>query len=84
VGWRRLGGSANKWQELSGKGLRLIDLETWVDGKTRRYAGVFGHGKEAHALWVNDDWFGFDRKWQELSKKGLRLVDIEVFGSNVA
>ena len=54
-----------------------------MEGKTCRYAGVFRAGKDAHFLWVNDDWFGFHQKWEELSAKGLRLIDLEVFGSKV-
>ena len=49
----------------------------------RNYAGVFEEGTDKHALWVNDDWFGFQKKWEELSAKGLRLVHIAVFGSSV-
>ena len=68
-----------KWKELSDKGLRLIDIETWMEGKTCRYAGVFRAGKDAHALWVGDDWDGFEKKWKELSDEGLRLIDIETW-----
>jgi hypothetical protein len=64
--------------------LRLIDLETYVDGSTRKYAGVFRAGNGAHALWVGDDWDGFKAKWQDLSAKGLRLVKIEVYGPSVS
>ena len=73
-----------KWEELSGKGLRLIDLETYVVGNTRRYTGVFRAGTDAHALWVGDDWDGFKAKWEELSGKGLRLIDMKVYGPNVS
>jgi hypothetical protein len=72
-----------KWKELARKNLRLIDLETWLDCKTRRYAGVFRSGTYSQALWVGDDWFGFEKQWQAQAKKGRRLVDIEVYGSKV-
>jgi hypothetical protein len=68
-----------KWKELSKQGLRLIDLETYVIGKTRRYSGVFRAGNGGHALWVGDNWAGFEAKWKELSKKNLRLIDIETW-----
>ena len=61
----------------------MHDFETWVEGSKRKYAGVFLPGTGGHALWYNDDWYGFHNKWQELAGKGLRLVDIEVFGSLV-
>ena len=47
--------------------------------------GVTGSASaSAHALWYNDDWYGFQRKWKELSGQGLRLVDVEVFGGLVS
>jgi murein DD-endopeptidase MepM/ murein hydrolase activator NlpD len=68
-----------KWQELSGKGLRLVDLETDVVSGTRRYTGVFRAGNDAHYLWVGVTWPSFVAKWQELSGKGLRLIDFETY-----
>ena len=44
-----------------------------------RYLGVFRAGTDAHALWVGDDWDGFEAKWKELSDEGLRLVDFETY-----
>ncbi|MET0218217.1 MAG: hypothetical protein ABW205_09875 [Burkholderiales bacterium] len=73
-----------KWKQLSDDGLRLIDLETYVEGSTRKYAGVFRAGTDAHALWVGDDWDGFRAKWKELSGGGLRLVNIGVYGPSVS
>ena len=72
-------GFKTKWEEFSKKGLRLIDLETYVQGSTRKYAGVFRAGTDDHALWVGDDWDGFKTKWEEFSKKGLRLIDLETY-----
>jgi hypothetical protein len=72
-------GFQEKWKELSQKGLRLIDLETYKIGNTRRYTGVFRAGNGGHALWVGDDWDGFRQKWQELSGQGLRLIDLETY-----
>ncbi len=64
-----------KWQELSGKGLRLVDFETWLDGGgVRRYAGVWRTGTDAHYLWVGVDWPNFEAKWKELTAAGLRLT----------
>ncbi len=73
-----------KWKELEKKGLRLIDLETYVVGSTRRYTGVFREGDGKQALWVGDDWDGFEAKWKELEKKGLRLIDLETYGPSVS
>ena len=68
-----------KWQELSNAGLRLVDLETFVDGNKRLYAGVFRGGTDAYALWVGVEWDNFNAKWQELSTKGLRLINLQTY-----
>ena len=77
-------GFEQKWKELSQKGLRLIDLETYTIGSTRRYTGVFRAGSGGHALWVGDDWKGFHDKWQEFSAQGLRLIDLETYNGGGA
>ena len=68
-----------KWKELSNAGLRLVDLETFVDGNKRLYSGVFRAGTDAHALWVGVEWDNFKDKWEELSKKGLRLINLQTY-----
>src|SRR5712691_7781209 len=43
----------SKWNDLSGQGQRLVDLETYVDGGgVRRYAGVWRAGTDPHYLWA--------------------------------
>jgi len=64
-----------KWNELSGQGLRLTSLSTYVDGGQPYYAGVFRAGTDAHALWVAQ-WPSFQAKWNELSGQGLRLASL--------
>jgi Bacterial tandem repeat domain 1 len=68
-----------KWEELDKKGLRLVDLDTYVIDSKRRYTGVFEAGHDEQALWVGDDWPGFKAKWEELHKKNLRLIDLETW-----
>ncbi|MGJ5634633.1 hypothetical protein [Nostoc sp. CALU 1950] len=68
-----------KWDELSKAGLRLVDLETFVDGNKRLYAGVFRAGADAYALWAGVEWDNFKAKWQELSKQGLRLINLQTY-----
>ena len=72
-------GFEKKWGELSKKGFRLIDLETYKVGKVRRFSGVFRAGSGGHALWLGDTRQGFLKKWEELSKKGLRLINLETW-----
>jgi hypothetical protein len=68
-----------KWTELSNKGFRLIDLETYKEGNKRLYAGVFRAGSDKHFLWAGVEWDAFVAKWKELSNKGLRLIDLETY-----
>jgi hypothetical protein len=67
-----------KWHELSGKGLRLVDLAPYKDNGNRMFAGVFRAGHDPYALWC-DQWSGFEAKWMELSAKGLRLVSLDTY-----
>jgi CubicO group peptidase (beta-lactamase class C family) len=67
------------WQQLSGQGFRLIDIDTTLRGATRYYTGVFEPGGGGYALWVGSDWDGFIAKWRELSAQNLRLVDVETY-----
>ena len=68
-----------KWKELSKQNLRLVDLETWMDGKTRVWGGVWRGGSDGHYLWVGVSWADFVKKWEELGKQGLRLIDVEPY-----
>jgi murein DD-endopeptidase MepM/ murein hydrolase activator NlpD len=68
-----------KWKELSKQNLRLIDIETYVEGGKRRYSGVWRAGSDGHYLWAGQEWAGFEAKWKELSRQNLRLIDIETY-----
>lgn len=68
-----------KWDELAKKNLRLVDIETYMDGSKRKYTGVWREGKDGHYLWAGVEWAAFETKWEELSKKNLRLIDIETY-----
>lgn len=67
-----------KWQQWSGQGLRLDDLEISKPGGQLRYSGVFRQGSGGYGLWALADWNSFVSKWQQWSSQGLRLVDLEV------
>jgi hypothetical protein len=71
-----------KWQELSGAGLRLVDVETYQGNGPRLWAGAWRAGTDAHYLWVNAPWDNFKAKWQELSNQGLRLNVLRTYGDN--
>jgi len=68
-----------KWNELSGQGLRLTDITTYLDGGQRKWAGVWRTGSDGHYLWAGVDWTSFQAKWNELSSQGLRLVDVKPY-----
>lgn len=68
-----------KWKELSGKGLRLTDVETYTQGGKRFYSGVFRAGNDGHAFLAGLTWKDFEAKWKEFSGKNLRLVDVETY-----
>ena len=53
-------------------------------GKFGSGAGIFRAGSDKQALWVGDDWHGFEAKWKELDGKGLRLTDLKVYGPAVS
>lgn len=68
-----------KWEELSAKNLRLVDLDTYVVNNQRRWAGVWRGGSDGHYLWANADWDSFNAKWKELAAKNLRLTVLKVY-----
>ena len=72
-------GFTDKWRELSKGGLRLVDLESYVIGGTRRFSGVFRAGSGGHGLWVHDSWKEFTDNWEQRSNAGLRLHDFETW-----
>ncbi|MEB3887340.1 hypothetical protein [Lyngbya sp. CCY1209] len=70
------GSFTDKWQDLSGNGYRLVDVETDIQSNGKTYfTGVWREGDGKHALYRYDNWGSFTDKWQDLSGKGYRLVD---------
>lgn len=68
----------NKWNQWSGQGLRLNDLEITRLGSSNRYSGVFEQGTGGYGLWVNASWANFVDRWKQWSAAGLRLIDLEI------
>ncbi len=67
-----------KWQQWSGQGLRLVDIDVRRVGNEDRFSGVWLPGTGGYALWVNASWDSLVAKWQEWANQGLRLVDLSV------
>lgn len=71
-----------KWQQLSGQGLRLVDLDIARFGSQLRYSGTFRAGSGPYGLWALADYPSFRDKWVQWSSQGMRLVDIEITDVN--
>jgi murein DD-endopeptidase MepM/ murein hydrolase activator NlpD len=65
-----------KWKELALQNLRLVDVETYVEGGKRKWAGIWRQGSDAYYLWSAADAENFLGKWNDLSKNGLRLLKL--------
>ena len=80
IGFDMLNVFNKKYKELSNKGFRLIDLETYTNiSGNRKWVGVFMEGNDKHALHRNLSKQEFHSKQRELAKQGLRLIDMEVY-----
>jgi len=55
-------------------------LRVYTDGTTKRYAGVWRAGGDAHYLWAGVNGENFLGKWHELAGNHLRLVGMPVLG----
>jgi hypothetical protein len=79
----RRGFTANEfhaeWEWLLDKGYYCNDIETYMDGNTRKWDGIFKKGNKKSALWRNWDSDDFHKKWEEMNKQGLRLIDVETY-----
>jgi len=65
------------------KGLRLLNLETYVDNGTRRWSTVHRAGNWAHRLTVDRDRATFLKETQDLfDQKGLRLENMATYVDN--
>ena len=76
VGWDNF---VAEWEAYGRQGLRLIDIETYADGRERKFTGVWREGTGGHYLWVGVEWEAFVSKWKELGRQNLRLIDIETY-----
>lgn len=75
VSW---GDFTTHWTNLANQGLRLINIETYLEGGSRKYAGVWRAGSDGYYLWAGVTWSDLEAKWATLNAN-MRLVDIEVY-----
>ena len=91
--WRKTGNAQNavirrgysqdefhaEWEWLLDKGYYCADVETYLDGNTRKWDGIFKKTNKKSAMFRNWDSDGFHDKWEEMNKQGKRLIDIETY-----
>jgi len=68
-----------EWRFLLDGGYYCADLETYMDGLTRKWDGIFKKTSKQSAMWRNFSSDGFHDKWVEMSGKGYRLIDVETY-----
>lgn len=66
-------------ERLAAKGYRLMDFDTYLEDKERKWDGVFVKEEGKFELWqdLNDE--DFATKVEKLAAKGLRLIDVETY-----
>src|SRR5688572_1314577 len=68
------------WDDNSKKGLRLINIESYMNEGKRYFLGVFRAGSGGYVLSpYGKDWNQFKTYWSEQARNGQRLIDIESF-----
>jgi hypothetical protein len=67
-----------KVQGLRGKELQVVDVETYRDGKERRFDALVRSGPTGEVV-IGLDAAAFTAKWRELASKGLRLVSLAAY-----
>ncbi|HSG40253.1 MAG TPA: hypothetical protein VLE27_11490, partial [Thermoanaerobaculia bacterium] len=67
-----------KWNGLSGKEWKLLDVETYKDGNKRMFDAVARAGARGDLV-VGLNQAAFLAKWRELTAKGMRLTSVDVY-----
>lgn len=65
--------------ERKAKNLRLVDLDTYVEGGKRKWIGVWEAGTYANEFSADLDLQSFKQLADERHKQNLRLVDLETY-----
>src|SRR5215208_2688564 len=70
-----------RWEELKGKGFRLVDQESYVAGGTRYYAGVWVENREqlAWASYRDVTSAEFSQRFDQYRDAGYLPIDVEVY-----
>lgn len=72
---------AQKFREMTEKGMRIIDIEATLVGNSVRYAAIFLENPKRWkwALFRNLSSSAFGAKYKELQSKGYRILDVETY-----
>ncbi|HSK76668.1 MAG TPA: hypothetical protein VLQ45_09440 [Thermoanaerobaculia bacterium] len=65
--------------ELDGHGLKLVALDTFMDGDKRLWSGIFRKAEDEIILVTGVDWDAFIPQWKRMSAGSRRLVDFEIY-----
>ncbi|HKV07227.1 MAG TPA: hypothetical protein VJ725_03750 [Thermoanaerobaculia bacterium] len=68
-----------KVSELGGLGLKLIAIDTFMDGSKRLWSGIFRSAEDEVILVTGVDWDAFIPQWKRMSAGSRRLVDFEIY-----
>ena len=71
-------------QALAEEGVHPTDVETWIDGGKRLWAGVFRSGADSSRVIPGLEWEKFQEQWTKLGDadnedEQMQLVDMEIY-----
>lgn len=71
-------------QALASKGVHPTDVETWVDGGKRLWAGIFRSGADSSRVIPGLEWEKFQEQYTKLSEAEnvddqMQLIDMEIY-----
>ena len=64
---------------MNSAGYYAANIETFLDGNTRKWNGIFKKKTSNTALWRNCSSDIFHDKWVEMNNEGKRLIDLEAY-----
>ena len=68
-----------EWKKLTDVGYYADDIETWMDGFTRKWDGIFKKTTKRSAMWRGFSTDGWHDKWVDMNNQGYRLIDLETY-----
>lgn len=69
----------SEWQTKSGQGLRLIDIESYVEGGVTKFAGVYSAGTWGHYLYLGMTQAQLNAQITTLAAQNFGLTNVEIY-----